>query len=265
MDFCTIASGSSGNCTFIGSSRTSVLVDTGLSGKKIEQGLFSIDRKSQEIDAICITHEHADHIQGLGVLARRYHIPIYATAGTIAAIRRMPQTGRIDEELFHVIREDEPFQIGEIEAVPFAISHDAAQPVGYVLQAEGKKAAVATDMGCYDEQIVSRLQGLDALVLEANHDVNMLQAGPYPYPLKMRILGERGHLSNELAGRLLGEILHDGMQKVFLGHLSKENNYAALALAAVRCEIAAGDNPYQVNDFDVSVAERYVPSELIRL
>lgn len=146
-----------------------------------------------------------------------------------------------------------------------SISHDAADPVAYLVSDGRHRVGIVTDLGYYDADIVSHMEGLDALLLEANHDIHMLQVGAYPYPLKQRILGERGHLSNETSGQLLGQILHDGMQHILLGHLSKENNYDELAYETVRLEISLGDNPYRGNDFPIEVAKRNRPSSLIRL
>ena len=146
-------------------------------------------------------------------------------------------------------------------AEPFRVSHDAAEPVAYRFFCGGKSVAVATDLGCYDDYIVENLKDLDAVLIESNHDRNMLQVGTYPYYLKQRILSSRGHLSNEHAGRLLGEILSDRMQAVMLGHLSKENNYEALALATVSAEITMGDNPYKAGDFRIEIAKRDVPTQ----
>ncbi len=263
MELCSIASGSSGNCLYVGTDHTSILVDAGLSGKKVEQGLYSIDRKPEELDAILITHEHSDHMKGLGVLARKYGLPMYATGGTIAALRAMPSLGEIPEGLFHEIRESERFHLGDLCVEPFALSHDAAQPVGFRIESGGKAVGVATDMGCYDENTVSHLQYLDAVLLEANHDVHMLQAGGYPYYLKQRILSDLGHLSNENAGRLLCRLLHDHLQTVLLGHLSKENNYDKLAYETVCAEVTEGDNPYRSGDFEIRVARRDMVSDLI--
>ena len=144
----------------------------------------------------------------------------------------------------------------DLTVKPFAISHDAAQPVAYRVESDGKSAAVATDLGIYDEKIIDRLQKLDVLLLESNHDIHMLQVGGYPYPLKQRILGDRGHLSNESAGKLLCELLHDDLKAVFLGHLSKENNYEELAFETVKLEIALGSEKYQPDDFLIEVAKR---------
>lgn len=263
MDFCSIASGSSGNCIYVGSEQASVLVDTGISRKRIVDGLHEIDRKPEELKGILITHEHSDHIKGLGVMSRKYHIPIYATAGTIEGIKSSTSLGTIDEDLFHTIRADEKFQIQDLEVEPFAISHDAAEPVAYRLDNQEKSVAVVTDLGYYDEQIVSHLKDLDGVLLESNHDIHMLQVGSYPYQLKQRILGEKGHLSNELSGQLLGEVLHDHFNTVILGHLSKENNYAELAYETVRLEVTMGENPYKGDDFPMYVAKRDEPSERI--
>lgn len=264
MDFCSIASGSSGNCIFAGTDDTGILIDAGISGKRIEQGLNSIGRKSAEMKGILVTHEHSDHIKGLGVLARKYHIPIYATPGTIREIKRSG-LGKIEEELYQEIHADEPFCLGDLTVEPFEISHDAAEPVAYRIGDGKKTVGVVTDLGVYTDYTVRHLQGLDAVLLEANHDVNMLQVGTYPYYLKQRILGNRGHLSNENAGRLLCEILNDRLQGIFLGHLSKENNYEALAYETVCAEVTLGDNPYRASDFPIRVAHRDVPSELMVL
>ncbi len=263
MELCSIASGSSGNCICVGSDNTHLLIDAGISGKRVEAGVQSLDLKCEELEGILITHEHIDHIAGLGVLARRYGLPMYGTAGTIDAILHTKSVGKVDETLFHVVEAEVDFEIGDLTIEPIAISHDAADPVAYKIKQPGKSVAVITDLGTYDDAIVSKLQRLDVLLLEANHDVNMLQVGPYPYPLKQRILGDRGHLSNERSGHLLGEVLHDEFKAVVLGHLSKENNYEELAYETVRLEVQNGDNPYRGDDFPMYVAKRDTPSARI--
>lgn len=263
MELCSIASGSSGNCICVGSDECHVLIDAGISGKRIEKGLNSIDLKAEEMQGILITHEHIDHIAGLGVLARRYGIPVYATAGTIDAILHTKSVGKIDESLFHEIEPEVDFNIGDLTIEPIEISHDAAAPVAYKIKQPGKSMAVMTDLGVYTDKIVEKLQKLDVLLLEANHDVHMLQVGNYPYPLKQRILGKRGHLSNEHCGQLLGKVLHDDFKTVFLGHLSLENNYPELAYETVRLEVTMGDNPYKGDDFPMYVAKREEPSRMV--
>lgn len=265
MKLCSIASGSSGNCICVGSEHTTLLIDAGISGKRIEAGLNEINMTTRDVDGILITHEHSDHVKGLGVLARKYGIPIYTTKGTKDAILETSSIGKIDASLFREINADQALMIGDLQVDPFAIYHDAAQPVGYRIAHEEHAVAVATDMGHYDDYIVEHLKNLDVLLLESNHDVNMLQVGSYPYYLKRRILGERGHLSNESAGQLLCKVLHDKIKTILLGHLSRENNYEALAYETVCAEITMGDNPYKASDFQISVAHRDRPSGLIAI
>lgn len=262
MRLCSIASGSSGNCIYAGSEKTHLMIDAGISGKRIEEGLNEIGLKTAECSGILVTHEHADHICGLGVVSRKCGIPIYATQGTIDAILHTKSLGKLDEGLFHPIRPDQEFTIGDVDIRPLAISHDAADPVAYLLRQPGHAIGVVTDLGRYDQYLVERLQGLDLLLLEANHDIHMLQVGNYPYYLKQRILGDRGHLSNELSGQLLGQLLHDRFKTVLLGHLSKENNYEKLAYETVRLEVAMGENPYKGDDFPIYVAKRDCISQI---
>ena len=263
MRICSIASVSSGNCIYVGDEHTHVLVDTGISKKRIEEGLKDLDVKGDELDGIFITHEHADHIQGLGVFSRKYGIPIYATKGTIEGIQNYKSLGKMPEGLLHEIRADEPFTLKELTIRPFRISHDANEPTGYRFENGKKAAAVATDLGIYDDYTVENLKNLDAVLLEANHDIHMLEVGVYPYYLKQRVMGNRGHLSNESSGRLLCDILHDDLKCVMLGHLSKENNYAELAYETVKLEVTLGDNPYKGEDIPIMVAKRDTRSDII--
>ena len=259
MRLCSIASGSSGNCIYVGSYKTHLLVDAGISGKKVEFGLNSLDLTTGDLDGILVTHEHSDHIKGLGVVARKCGVPIYATQGTIRAMENSGSLGKMPEGLYHEIQVDKGFKLGDIDVHPFAISHDANEPSGYRFEQDGKKIAVATDLGKYDEYTVENLKDLNAVLLESNHDIHMLEVGPYPYYLKQRVLGDRGHLSNELSGRLLCDILHNNLQSVLLGHLSKENNYAELAYETVRCEVDA--HTVRGHAPAICVANRDVPTE----
>jgi len=263
MRFCSIASGSSGNCIYAGSDSTGILVDAGISGKRIELGLNSLDMTLRDIAGLLVTHEHSDHIKGVGVLARRYGIPVYGTPGTLEALRENTSVGKIPKDLLREVHADETFDLGDLKIRPFKISHDAAEPVGYRIEHDGKKAAVATDMGCYSDYTIASLKDLDVLLLESNHDVRMLEAGRYPYYLKRRILSDHGHLSNETSGQLLGQLLNDNIRHVFLGHLSQENNYEALAFETVCQEVTMGDNPYKSSDFRISVAHRDRASEAV--
>jgi phosphoribosyl 1,2-cyclic phosphodiesterase len=259
----SIASGSSGNCILVGSEQGNVLVDVGISKKRIEEGLQRFDVSPKEVDGILITHEHSDHIQGLGVFTRKYAVPVYGTKETLRGILQCGKCGALDSDLFHEINADVPFTIKDMTINPFRISHDALNPVAYRIASEGREVAVATDMGTYDDYTISNLTGLDALLLEANHDVHMLEVGGYPYQLKRRILGNRGHLSNETSGKLLDRLLHNNLKKIFLGHLSKENNYDALAFETVRSEITLSDSPYKADDFDIEIAKRDTTSSLV--
>lgn len=236
MQFGTIASGSSGNCLYAGDKNSHVLIDAGVSGKRIQQGLEAFGVDPHTVNAVLITHEHIDHISGLGVIARKYKIPIYATEKTLVQIERTKSVGKIPTELFRVVKPNDTYQIGDINIRPFSISHDAADPVSYCLNNASVKIGMVTDLGYYDGDIVEQLKDSDLLYIEANHDINMLQVGPYPYYLKQRILGNKGHLCNEMAGRLVKELCSDRLKNVILGHLSRENNYPELALEAVRAE-----------------------------
>ncbi len=255
MRFCNIASGSSGNCTYVGDEETHLMVDAGISGKRIEAGLNDLDLTTPDVTGILITHEHTDHIGGLGVIARKYGVPIYATGGTIEAMSNMPRLN-IPDHLFNVVKPDTEFSIGDFNILPIPISHDAAEPVAYRLENKGARVSIATDLGIYDEHIVECMKESDLLMLEANHDVHMLEVGPYPYMLKRRILGEKGHLSNDHCGRLLTELISDRLQQVVLGHLSKDNNMEELAYETVRLEVTMSDDNYRWGDFPVCIAKR---------
>lgn len=263
MRLCSIASGSSGNCIYVGSENTHLLIDTGISKKKIEEGLRELGISGEMLEGILITHEHSDHIQGLGVFSRRYQVPIYASKGTIEGICSSKCLGCIEGELFCEVTPDAIFSIGDLTVKPFAISHDANEPTGYRIEHEDHAVAVATDLGKYDDYIISNLKGLNGVVLEANHDVHMVEVGPYPYPLKQRVLSDRGHLSNELCGRLLCEIMHEGLKHVVLGHLSKENNYPELAYETVKLEVTMGNTPYCGDDIPLLIAERDKVSQIL--
>ena len=202
---------------------------------------------------------------GWGSWREKREIPIYATRKTYEAITGCSSLGKIPEGLFHEIRPDENVELGDLTVEPFSISHDAADPVGYRVNHGKQSMAVATDLGVYGTYTVNHLKNLDVLLLEANHDIHMLEVGVYPYYLKQRILGEKGHLSNEMAGQLLCEVLHDDLKRILLGHLSKENNYPALAYETVCAEVTMGDNPYKSGDFHISVAERDTVGELIEI
>ncbi|BBF42568.1 Zn-dependent hydrolase [Lachnospiraceae bacterium KM106-2] len=262
MNLCSIASGSSGNCIYVGNQNTHILVDVGISGKRVEAGLNQINIDPAGLNGIVITHEHSDHISGLGVIARRYKVPIYATVETMNAILHTKSVGKIDESFIQIIQPDQSFMIQDVMVNPYSISHDASNPVCYTFIHDDKKVGVATDLGTYDDYLIKSLKGCEILLLEANHDIHMLQVGSYPYVLKRRILGDLGHLSNDNSGRLLLEIFHDKMKHVVLGHLSKENNYPELAYETVKYEIMK-ENPEILEKCELTVANRDVPSAFL--
>lgn len=261
MKLCSIASGSSGNCIFVGSEQTNLLVDVGISAKRIEYGLNRININPDTIQGILVTHEHSDHVSGLGVMARRYHIPIYATYETAMAFRSSRSLGEISDELINYVEADKAFMINDISIEPFSTSHDAANPVCYTMEVDNKKVGIATDLGKYDDYILTKLKGSDLLFIEANHDINMLMVGKYPYYLKQRILGERGHLSNDSSAELISRLLEKKKQNIILAHLSKENNYEELAYETVLCELDRLGT--LSSDLRLSVARRDVPSDLL--
>lgn len=260
MKLSPIASGSKGNCLLFQNGEVNLLIDAGISKKRIEEGMDSYKSSLTDVDGILITHEHSDHISGLGVVSRKYHIPIYATKETISKIMEDNKVGKIETSLFKEIKPDKGFYIKSTLVTPFSISHDAVKPVAYRFDDDGKALAVATDMGVYNDYTIGNLKGLDAILIESNHDVNMLQLGPYPYTLKQRIWGERGHLSNESCGNLLNAIISDKLKNIILGHLSKENNLPELAYETIRNEINMSGGNYCADDISIQVASRVEPS-----
>lgn len=265
MRLCSLYSGSSGNCIYIGSERTHILVDVGVSTKKIVEALHAIDVKPEELNGILITHEHSDHIGGLGVFLRKYGIPVYGTSKTLEAVSCYKNLGKVDFSLFQSITPEKSFLINDLYVKAISTWHDAADPVCYTVTNEDKKISLATDLGDYDDHIVHSLSGCDAMLIEANHDIRMLEVGPYPYVLKKRILSQYGHLSNERGGQLVRELLNDHIKGIYLGHLSKENNYPDLAYESVKSELFG--NPYSndVRDFNMMVASRSQCSQLIEI
>lgn len=216
------------------------------------------------LSGLLITHEHSDHIQGVGILARKYGLPIYGTVETFCAMKKgKTNIGKIEDALFQQVFPEKGITIGEIEVTPFSVSHDAANPVAYVLEAEGHKIGMATDLGIYTEKTMSYLDKAEILYLESNHDVNMLMVGGYPYYLKQRILGEHGHLSNDTAAELLCRLHHEKLQHVILAHLSKENNYPELAYETVKAELLMKVG--EVAMPNLMVAPRDVPSGILEI
>ena len=260
IKFCSLFSGSSGNCIFVGTEETKILIDAGYSGKRIAEALESIGENPKDLSAIFVTHEHSDHIFGVGVMSRRYNLPIYANEKTWEAMA--PWIGKIHPDNKMLVCGDVCFD--DMRVASFSTSHDAADPAAYSFYHDGKKITVATDTGVVTDEVRMNALGSDLILLESNHDVEMLKTGPYPYPLKKRILGEHGHLSNDAASDLLVELVENNTEKVFLGHLSAENNTPDIALetAAARL-IEDGINPQK--DVYLRVAPRYEAGEVVVL
>ena len=228
MYFCPLYSGSSGNVLFCQYGGTRLLVDAGKSGKCIEEALKGIGVPMETISGVLITHEHSDHISGAGVLARKYHLPLYATVDTWWAMES--KIGRVPEELRREIRSNRDFFLGDIGISPFSIPHDAADPVGFRLYGGEVSIATATDLGHFSDEVFSRIAGSDLVLLESNHDPDLLRQNPhYNAALKKRILGDHGHLSNEACAQALLRLVSAGTGHIILGHLSGENNTPALA------------------------------------
>lgn len=258
MEFylCPIASGSSGNCTYLHADEQRLLIDVGVSGKRVTEGLTEINIDPTTLKGILITHEHSDHIKGVGIISRKYNLPIYATKLTWERMESAQMLGKVKEHNQRIISKDEPIYFGELMVTPYSIYHDSVDPVGYVFEYMGKKMVLATDMGKVDRKIVERFYNADGILLEFNHDVNMVEVGSYPFPLKQRILGDYGHLNNELAARVLAHIYHPNLKWAILGHLSNENNLPDLAYlsaknALIEKQIEIG------KDLQVTVANRY--------
>ena len=263
MKFCSLYSGSSGNSIFIGSDNANILIDAGLPGKKIDEALLTIGQNPKELDGIFITHEHTDHIKGVGVLSRKYDIPIYAPHNTWVAMKN--SLGKIAEHNIKVMDRRSTVSIKDIDIKSFIIPHDAAAPVGYTVNCNGKIASVATDFGTFTQEIYDNIKDSEVILIESNYNPQMLDMGPYPYNLKQRIKSVEGHLSNEECGKAIVEILKNGLGKnIILGHLSNTNNTPDLAELTVKDIIRENNIKLGVDVF-LTMANRHNPSELITL
>lgn len=232
LKFSVLASGSTGNCIYVGTEQFSLLIDVGISGKQAEASLQGIGVKPEDLDAILVTHEHSDHIKGIGIMARRYNIPIYANAKTWTELES--QIGTVKVEQQQIFETGETRELGDLAIQSFGISHDAVEPMGYCFYHGNKKLSVATDLGYVSDRIKETIRGADAYVFESNHDVELLRMSRYPWSIKQRILSDVGHLSNETAGMALTDILGGQAERVYLAHLSKENNMMDLAKLTVK-------------------------------
>jgi phosphoribosyl 1,2-cyclic phosphodiesterase len=222
MRFSVLSSGSKANCTFVEAGGVRFLVDCGLSGKQAEERMAQVGVDPKTLSGILVTHEHADHINGVATLSRRYGLPVYANVSTMERISK--PRGR------EIFKTGSDFCIGSVDVTPFSIVHDASDPVGFSIRAEGLKLVIVTDLGRVTTLVQEHARGANAILLESNHDQEMLQSCSYTWELKQRIASTHGHLCNEAAGQLLEEIMHPGLFHVVLGHLSENSNTPALAL-----------------------------------
>ena len=258
FQFCSLYSGSSGNCSFVQTNNTKILIDAGESSKKIVEALTSINVDPSTIDAILVTHEHSDHVKGLGIFSKKFQIPVYANLETWNAMPK--QKEKMEEDKIRTFSFDK-FNIKDIEIKPFSIPHDAANPCGFNLYHKNKKMSIATDIGHMNKEIINHLTNSSFMLLEANYEPEILKCSSYPYLLKERIKGPNGHLSNSDAGKTISYLVNHGLNNVMLGHLSKENNFPELAYKTVVEELI--ENHLEENSLHLSVAERYNVSPII--
>ncbi|MCW2279351.1 MBL fold metallo-hydrolase [Heliophilum fasciatum] len=231
MRYTTLASGSNGNCTYVEGNDTRLLIDAGLTAKQLERNMETLGIDPGSMDAIVVTHEHIDHVRGVGVLARRYGLPIYASAGTWGAMASI--IGKIKPEQIKTLELEMFLEIRGLKLEIFPTPHDTSGSIGLTVSDGRRRMGLATDSGYVTRGMGRRLLGCDAIILEANHDVRMLQEGPYPYALKRRVAGQQGHLSNRAAGEALVKFCEQGTRQVLLAHLSETNNRPELALETV--------------------------------
>lgn len=261
IKFCSLYSGSTGNSLFVESDNSKILIDSGVSSKKVVDGLNSIGVDINTIDAILVTHEHSDHVQSLGTISKKFDIPVYANQKTWDAMKN--QRDKISDNNIKFFNNNENFEIGDFTIHPFDIPHDAANPCGFTFLCNKEKFSIATDLGHMTNNIMSCLEGSKFLMLEANYDPEVLKCSRYPYLLKTRIAGPNGHLSNNLAGKTISHLINCGLETAILGHLSKENNFPELAYNTVIEELAMSN--YSKDSIGLHVASRDCPSDVLEI
>lgn len=260
MKFCSLYSGSSGNSLYVEGSHGKILVDAGLSGIKISAALKQIGSDINTIKGIFVSHDHSDHVKGIGVLSRKYNIPLYMNEGTWYGVKG--NIGKVKEDNIRLFENGGLIEVEDLLVKTFSIHHDAADPVGFSITSNKTKVSIVTDTGIMDEVIYDNIKGSDLVVMESNHDVNMLMAGRYPYFLKKRVAGDKGHLSNECAADTVVRLAQDGLDKVVLAHLSEENNFPQLAMETTSNKL----REHKLDDcVCVEVAGRFSPSNMYNL
>lgn len=253
LKFCSLYSGSSGNSFLVQSDHTKILVDAGVSCKKIVNALASLNIAIEEIDAIFVTHEHIDHAQSIGTISKKYNIPVYANKKTWQAMPN--QMEKVDVKNIYYFSNNEEFSFKDLKIFPFSIPHDAANPCGFNIYHDKTKLSIATDIGHMDNQVLNNLKNSKFILLESNYEPEVLKCGPYPYHLKERISSPIGHLSNIDAGKTINYLSNYGLETAVLGHLSKENNFPELAYKSVVEQIEQNEKLH------IEVASRFSPSQ----
>lgn len=258
MRFCSLSSGSSGNCLYIETKKSKFLIDVGLSGVRLNKLMESRGLRASELDFILVSHEHSDHAKGVGVVSRRYDIPILSNEGTWLAMEN--RLGKIKDKNLKIFETEKEFEYRDLAIKPIRIFHDAQDPVGFVIHSGSKKISIMTDTGIVSSSMVENFKGSDMFFMEANFDRNMLANGPYPDRLKRRVSGNEGHLSNDEAAELIHRILSTSNEKVYLGHLSEENNLPIIAKNTVEDYLIS--QGADGGDLNIEVAKRYSPNDI---
>lgn len=258
---CSLYSGSTGNSFFVQTENTKLLIDAGVSCKKIEEALNSLNILPQEIDGLLITHEHIDHTRSIGMLASKFDIPIFTNAETWnALIHTQKKLIGIKPNLFS---NNSAFTFNDLKILPFSTPHDAVNPCGFSIFKDKKKISIATDLGHISPNIIKNLENSTFLMLESNYDFNVLQYSSYPYSLKKRIAGPNGHLENSTTGKAIAHLINSGLENALLIHLSKENNFPELAHKTVLEELNRKN--FSEKDIYLNVAPRNSPSQLFKI
>lgn len=260
-----LASGSKGNCTLVSSSRTRLLVDAGLSCRELLRRLVVCGEDPATLDAVLITHEHADHISGLRVLARKLKVPVYITGSTYQEYQRSTRDAaghKVTLDRREQFCSGSGFQIGDISVMPFTIPHDAADPVGFTFGIDGIKVGVCTDLGYLPASVRDHLRGCHVLMIESNHDLELLRGGPYPWSVKQRVMSRVGHLSNAALADFLATDYDGSAEFLILAHLSEQNNHPEIA--RMTAERALGEQPSLLHN-RLLLAPQHEPSAAVRL
>ena len=258
FNFYSLSSGSSGNCLLVESDKTKILIDVGISMRKINLELSKLNLSFDDIDAIFISHEHIDHCKALESIYKKYNIPLYINSNTLASLNI-----KLPNECINSITNDNKYKLQDLNIKPFDTSHDAANPFGFTISKGTKKISIATDLGTVTDDVTKALKNSDFAYLEANYDVDMLNAGKYPYILKRRISSNTGHLSNIQCSNLIKDLALNNTKKFMLGHLSKENNFPELAIKTIESSLIT--NNISLKEISIDVANRDCLSKAIKL